>query len=477
MPAERKIIIFYPVAICIAICYIGDMELFTSPILIVDDDTEMRGVLQKVLQLNDFVTIDAADGIQALKLFGEKRPGAVLLDMRMPVMGGMDTLREMKKLDSDVPVIVITAYAGIPDAVEAIKLGAYDFIIKPPDFDQLAIIIRRAMEKSDLSRGFRKLDAVIDNTLESFLGNSGGMKKIVAQIKQVAFTDFSIIIQGETGTGKTTVSRMIHNMSKRSRSPFVSVDVGSMPETLVESELFGHEKGAFTGADQKKKGFFEVAGGGTLLIDDLQNVPLHTQSKLLRAVEDKKIFPIGAVTPVEIDVRIIGATNVDARKAIQENKLKSDLFYRLGEFTITMPPLRERINDIPYLGRNFMLEVAAELNKPMREISGDAIDQLKRYYWPGNVRELKNVMRRAVLIAESDVITSASLEFLLGGGYGSSIYSPLLQRELPTLNLRELEQIAIKKALELTDGNKTEAASLLQIDYSTLHRKIKKRTI
>jgi len=453
------------------------MELFTSPILIVDDDTEMRDVLQKVLHLNDFVTIDAADGIQALKLFGEKRPGAVLLDMRMPVMGGMDTLREIKKLDSDVPVIIITAHVDIPDAVEAIKLGAYDFIIKPPDFDQLAIIIRRAMEKSELSRRFRKLDAVIDNTLESFLGNSSGMKKIVEQIKQVAFTDFSIIIQGETGTGKTTVSRMIHNMSKRSRNPFVSVDVGSMPETLVESELFGHEKGAFTGADLKKKGFFEVADGGTLLIDDLQNVPLHTQSKLLRAVEDKKIFPIGAVTPVEIDVRIIGATNVDARKAIQENKLKSDLFYRLGEFTITMPPLRERINDIPYLGRNFMLEVAAELNKPMREISGDAIDQLKRYYWPGNVRELKNVMRRAVLIAESDVITSAYLEFLIGGGYGSSIYSPLLQRELPTLNLRELEQIAIKKALELTDGNKTEAASLLQIDYSTLHRKIKKSSI
>jgi DNA-binding NtrC family response regulator len=412
-----------------------------------------------------------------LKLFRETRPGAVLLDMRMPEMGGMDTLKEMKKLDSDVPVIIITAYADVPDAVEAIKLGAYDFIIKPPDFDQLAITIRRAMEKSELCRGFRKLEAVIDSSLESFLGNSDEMKKIVKQIKQVAFTDFSIIIQGETGTGKTTVSRMIHNMSRRSRNPFVSIDVGNMPETLVESELFGHEKGSFTGAERKKKGFFEVAGGGTLLIDDLQNVPLHIQSKLLRAVEDKKIFPIGAVTPVEIDVRIIGATNVDARKAIKENKLKSDLFFRLSEFTITMPPLRERIDDIPYLGRNFMLEVAAELNKPMREISGEAIDRLKRYNWPGNVRELKNVMRRAVLIAESDVITSAHLEFLIGGGYGSSIYSPLLQRELPTLNLRELEQIAIKKALELTDGNKTEAASLLQIDYSTLHRKIKQSAI
>jgi DNA-binding NtrC family response regulator len=329
------------------------------------------------------------------------------------------------------------------------------------------------MEKYELARGFKKLDAAIDNSLESFLGSSNGMKKVIEQIRQVASTDFSIIMQGETGTGKTTVSRMIHNMSKRSRNPFVSVDVGSMPETLVESELFGHEKGAFTGADQKKKGFFEVAAGGTILIDDLQNVPLHTQSKLLRTVEDRKIFPIGTVMPVEIDVRIIVATNIDARKAMQENKLKSDLFFRLSEFIIDIPPLRERVDDIPYLGRNFMLEVAAELNKPMREISGEAIGRLKRYAWPGNVRELKNVMRRAVLIAESDVITAAHLEFLIGGGYGSKIYSPLLQRELPTLNLRELEQIAIKRALELTSGNKTEAASFLQIDYSTLHRKLK----
>jgi DNA-binding NtrC family response regulator len=253
----------------------------------------------------------------------------------------------------------------------------------------------------------------------------------------------------------------------------VSVDVGNMPEALIESELFGHEKGSYTGAIDKQKGFFEVAAGGTILIDDFQNVPLYTQSKLLRTVEDKKIFPIGARQPVEIDVRIIVATNVDARKAMQENKLKSDLFFRLCEFTIDIPPLRERIDDIPYLSRNFMLEVAAELNKPMREISGAAIDHLKRYGWPGNVRELKNVIRRAVLIAESDVITEAHLEFLIGGGYGKKIYSSLLQRKLPTLKLKELEQIAIEEALEVTFGNKTEAASLLQIDCSTLHRKIK----
>ena len=444
-----------------------------DPILIVDDDRKMRVIMKTLIESSGWTTIEACDGVQALEMYSKERPSVVLLDMLMPKMDGLETLRALKSLDSDLPVIIITAHADVSDAVNAIKIGAYDFIVKPPDLDTLTNIIRRAIEKSKLSRSFRVLDAAIDNSLESLLGSSSGMKKVIEQIRQVAFTDFSIIIQGETGTGKTTVARMLHNMSKRSLNPFVSVDVGNMPEALIESELFGHEKGSYTGAIDKQKGFFEVAAGGTILIDDFQNVPLYTQSKLLRAVEDKKIFPIGARQPVEIDVRIIVATNVDARKAMQEDKLKSDLFFRLCEFTIDIPPLRERIDDIPYLSRNFMLEVAAELNKPMREISGVAIDRLKRYGWPGNVRELKNVIRRAVLIAESDVITEAHLEFLIGGGYGKKIYSSLLQRKLPTLKLKELEQIAIEEALEVTFGNKTEAASLLQIDCSTLHRKIK----
>ena len=444
-----------------------------DPILIVDDDRKMRVIMKTLIESSGWTTIEACDGVQALEMYSKERPSVVLLDMLMPKMDGLETLRALKSLDSDLPVIIITAHADVSDAVNAIKIGAYDFIVKPPDLDTLTNIIRRAIEKSKLSRSFRVLDAAIDNSLESLLGSSNGMKKVIEKIRQVAFTDFSIIIQGETGTGKTTVARMLHNMSKRSLNPFVSVDVGNMPEALIESELFGHEKGSYTGAIDKQKGFFEVAAGGTILIDDFQNVPLYTQSKLLRTVEDKKIFPIGARQPVEIDVRIIVATNVDARKAMQENKLKSDLFFRLCEFTIDIPPLRERIDDIPYLSRNFMLEVAAELNKPMREISGAAIDHLKRYGWPGNVRELKNVIRRAVLIAESDVITEAHLEFLIGGGYGKKIYSSLLQRKLPTLKLKELEQIAIEEALEVTFGNKTEAASLLQIDCSTLHRKIK----
>ncbi len=444
-----------------------------NPILIVDDDRKTRDILKVILEAKGWTSAEACDGQEALDIYRNVNPSVVLLDMRMPKLSGLETLQELRIIDNDLPVIIITAHADVTEAVNAIKLGAYDFIMKPLDFEMLAIIISRAMEKRELSRSVRKLDAAIDGSMESFLGSSDSMKKVIRQIRQVAATDFSIIIQGETGTGKTTVARMIHNMSRRSLSPFVSVDVGSLPETLIESELYGHEKGAFTGADHKKKGFFEVAAGGTILIDDLQNVPLYSQGKLLGAVEDRKIFPLGSMAPVEIDVRIIVAINIDPDKAIAENKLKSDLFFRLSEFTISIPPLRERSDDIPYLCRKFLLEVGAELNKPMREISAEAIDQLKRYPWPGNVRELKNVMRRAVLIAESDVVTASHLDFLIGNGSGSSTSSPLLPIGLPTLNLRELEHVAIRRALELSSGNKKEAAALLQIDYSTLHRKIK----
>ncbi len=450
-----------------------EMSAVSNKVLIVDDDPKMRVLMKAVLETKGFATLEAPDGAQAIKTFEDKRPAAVLLDLRMPNMGGIEALKELKKLDAAVPVIMVSAHADIGEAVQATKLGAYDFMVKPPDFDRLMIMLQRAIEKSELERGFNKIDAAVDNSLESFLGSSDSMKLVIEQIKQVAATDFSIIIEGETGTGKTTVARIIHNMSKRSRSPFVTVDVGTMPESLVESELFGYEKGSFTGADRKKKGFFEIAAGGTILIDDLQNVPLYIQNKLLRAVEDKKIFLIGSLLATAVDVRIIVATNIDSQKAVQEGKFRQDLFFRLSEFMINIPPLRERVEDIPRLARNFMNDASMELNKPMREISDDAIALLKKYPWPGNVRELKNVIRRTVLLSESDTITEGHIEFIIGGGYGTKMYSSLLKGELPTLNLRNLELIAIRKSLELTSGNKTEAATLLQIDYSTLLRKIK----
>ena len=242
------------------------MHPSSDTILIVDDDRKMRVIMKTLIESSGWTTIEACDGEQALEMYSKERPSVVLLDMLMPKMDGLETLRELKSLDSDLPVIIITAHADVSDAVNAIKIGAYDFIIKPPELNTLTNIIRRAIEKSKLSRGLRKLDEAIDNSLESLLGSSSGMKKVIEQIRQVAFTDFSIIIQGETGTGKTTVARMLHNMSKRSLNPFVSVDVGNMPEALIESELFGHEKGSYTGAIDKQKGFFEVAAGGTILI-------------------------------------------------------------------------------------------------------------------------------------------------------------------------------------------------------------------
>ena len=266
-----------------------------DPILIVDDDRKMRVIMKTLIESSGWTTIEACDGEQALEMYSKERPSVVLLDMLMPKMDGLETLRALKSLDSDLPVIIITAHADVSDAVNAIKIGAYDFIIKPPELNTLTNIIRRAIEKSQLSRGLRKLDEAIDNSLESLLGSSSGMKKVIEQIRQVAFTDFSIIIQGETGTGKTTVARMLHNMSKRSLNPFVSVDVGNMPESLIESELFGHEKGSYTGAIDKQKGFFEVAAGGTILIDDFQNVPLYTRANSCVPLKIKRFSRSGHV--------------------------------------------------------------------------------------------------------------------------------------------------------------------------------------
>lgn len=260
-----------------------------NKILIVDDDKVIRLSLSEVLKNNNFLPVDVSSGVQALEAFEKERPDVVLLDLKMPDMDGIEVMQEMKKIDADVPVILVTAHGDIETAVEAIKLGAYDFIVKPPKFDRLILTLKRAIEKIELKRKAENLNFAFEASLEWLLGNSNIIKKVIKQIYQVAWSDFSLIIQGETGTGKTTIASAIHNLSKRAKGPFIHVDMGTMPETLVESELFGYEKGAFTGADKKKKGFFEIAHGGTILIDEVQNASLHIQGKLLRVVEEKNI--------------------------------------------------------------------------------------------------------------------------------------------------------------------------------------------
>lgn len=446
-----------------------------NKILIVDDEKPLRSILIEILQKNGFPAVEASSSKEAFKIFGEEKPDAVLLDLKMPDMDGIEVMQELKKMDPDIPIIIVTAYGDIPTAVEAIKLGAYDFIVKPPKFDRLVFTLKRAIKELELKRSVRRLNTAVGASLEWLLGKSMPIKGIIDQIHQVAWSDFSIIIQGETGTGKSTISRIIHNLSKRGNGPFITVDLGAIPETLVESELFGYEKGAFTGAERKKKGFFEISNGGTILIDELENMSPYVQSKLLRVVEEKKVYPLGSTQPTEIDIRIIAATNKDIRHAVKEKGFREDLFFRLGEFIITVPPLRERVEDIEFFAQKFFIEAGFELNKQVREITDDAYNLLKKYLWPGNIRELKNVIRRAVLRSNDGVIRAAHIEFIIIGDKHEEIdpISSLSYKEPSATTLKEAEIKAIKGVLELTKGNKLKAASILKIDYKTLLRKKK----
>jgi DNA-binding NtrC family response regulator len=314
-----------------------------NKILIVDDDEKVRLIVMENLKDHGFLPIEASSGNKAIRVVETEKPSLILLDFQMPGMNGIETMKEIKKKDPDVPIIFLTAHGDISTAVEAMKLGAYDFIVKPPNFDLLVLTLKRAAEKVDLSNKIKTLNNEVKTSLEFLLGHSSPMKKVINQIHQISQSDISLIIQGETGTGKSFIARTIHNLSKRAGARLVTVDIGSVPETLVESELFGYEKGAFTGADQRKKGFFEIANGGTILIDELQNLSPYVQSKLLMAVEEKNIYPLGSTDPVKTDVRIIGATNTDIRKSVKEQKkFREDLFYRLSEYMIFLPPLRER---------------------------------------------------------------------------------------------------------------------------------------
>lgn len=449
-----------------------------NKILIIDDDELMRTTLRDILEANGYPVMVASGGRQGVEFFRKEPPSATLLDLRMPGMDGIETMQELKKLDPDVPIIFVTAHAEIPAAVDAIKRGAYDFIVKPPQYDRLMFTLERAIEKLHLTKEIKRLNNAVDTSLESTLGRSQGMTRIIEQIRQVARSDFSVVLQGETGTGKSLVARTIHDLSERAKRPFVRVDMGVIPETLVESELFGYERGAFTGAEKKKKGVFETAQGGTIFIDEMENMPPYVQSKLLSTVEEKKIYPLGHTTPLPIDIRVIAATNKNIKQSVIEGSFREDLFFRLGEFIITIPPLRERADDIPFLAERFLREASAELNKNVEALSEETMNLLVRYPWPGNIRELKNVIRRAVLLSEGGIIMPEYIEFLIEDDSMVQGTRPLMPlKELSAMVLIDVEKKAIKQALEHSKGNKTRAASILQVDYKTLLTKIKQYNI
>ncbi len=438
-------------------------------VLTVDDEEIVRFTLSEKLKEHGFSVKEACNGRDAVAICTSESIDAVLLDLNMPEMDGIETLQELKRQGSNVPVIIVTAYGDISTAVKAIKLGAYDFIEKPPQVSKLLVTLERAIEKGELEKKVKKLDTTLETSFEWLMGKSSAMKGVIAKVRQVSSSDFSVVLQGETGTGKSFLASVIHNMSRRAGKEFIKVDMSVIPENLVESELFGYEKGAFTGASRNKKGYFEVAREGTLFIDELENMSPYMQTKLLSAVEDRKIFPLGSTRPVNIDVRLIFASNKNLKKSVGKKEFRKDLFYRLGEFIIDIPPLRERVEDIPMFARKFLIEASTEMNKQIKEFE-DAIACLVEYHWPGNLRELKNVIRRAVLLSEDGVLRPKNVRFLLKEGeYNTENASLFPLREA----VAAIEKKAIKEALHINAGNKSKAAALLQIDYKTLLTKIK----
>ena len=455
-------------------------------ILLVDDDHDFRWATGNILQAVGHRVVHARNGVEALDFLETDVPDLVLLDYRMPGQDGLQVAAEMKKRIPAVPIIMITAYGEIDSAVKAMKMGVYDYVTKPVDNNDLLFSIKRALDKQDLVQEVARLRNVLSEraSLYELMGNSKPVKKLVRHVEKVSPTRFTVLIEGESGTGKELVARAIHDLSEVRDGPFVAVDCGAIPVSLIESELFGYMKGAFTGAYGDKPGHFELAQGGTLFLDEVGNVAYAVQQKLLRAIQERVIQRLGAKTPLPIDVRIVAATNQSLEKDVESGRFRSDLFFRLNEFSVKMPALRERVEDIPYLAGKFMDEVEKELNKAVGGFSKEALFSLSSYHWPGNVRELRNVIRQAVLLCDKNSsVQPAHLNYhspvpaateTMGFTTSEPIYGGSKSlKELVQFHMNALEKRLIHKALAEAMGNKSEAARRLEVDYKTLLRKIK----
>ncbi len=454
-------------------------------VLIIDDMEDIHWVIGEMLKSEGYLPLSARNGREAIEKIEKTYPDAVLLDIRMPEMDGIELLKEFRKRRWRIPVIVLTAFGEIPGAVEAMKLGAYDYLVKPFENQEVLLRVQRALKERELQEELNTLKSQLDEraTFSELMGSSDAMKKVFEQIRCVANTDFTVVLYGETGSGKELVAKAIHNLSPRRDKNFVVVDCGSIPEHLLESELFGHEKGAFTSAYTTKEGQFELAKGGTVLLDEIGNLPLLMQNKLLRVLQEKCIRRVGGKHDIKVDIRVIVAGNERLEDLLAQNRFRRDLYYRLNEFTIEIPSLEERKDDILLLSQHFLKLTNKELNKEIRGFTEAAVERLLSYSWPGNVRELKNVIRRAILLAaDNDSIEPKHL--LLSKSEtcydqpppshgtrfdeeGCSLW------EIVKKAVRDVESKTILETLKRVGGNKSKAAKLLKIDYSTLHYKIK----
>ncbi len=441
-------------------------------ILITDDEKDLRQVLNTVLCDAGFEVVEAADGKAALKILRESPPDVVLLDINMPGMSGMQVLQEAGRLGSVPPIVILTGFGSIHSAVEAMREGALDYLTKPFDNEDLLRVLRRAVKHHG-----KKAISEDDCSLATLMGPSAEIQKLSSMVRLVAPTEFTVVISGETGAGKELVAKEIHRLSQRSAGPFMPVDCGCIAPTLIESELFGHVKGAFTGADHSQPGKFEEAAGGTLFLDEVQNLSLAVQTKLLRALQERRIYRVGSPHSIELNVRILAATNEDLSGLIEAGRFRHDLYHRLTEFAITVPPLSGRPSDLRYLTNRFLRETCQELNKPLRNLSEAAQNVLLAHHWPGNVREFRNVIRRAVLLAGTEIhpehllIDNASSPQPSPGA--EPVFTPMSLKAVVRQRTIEQEREILVRTLHHTNGNHAEAARLLQIDYKTMRLKAK----
>jgi len=442
-------------------------------ILVVDDEESHRIMLRAVLKDEGYEVAEAADGSEAVRAVEQEPFDLILLDVRMKTMDGIEALNEIRKISPLIPVLIMTAYASVKTAVEALKAGAFDYLTKPLDIEELKILIEKALELYHLREENLTLKERLGDRFDfsKIIGKSRKMIELFDTLSLVAPTDATILILGESGTGKELVANAIHHNSFRKSQPFIKISCSALPETLLESELFGHERGAFTGAIARRDGRFQLAHRGTIFLDEVGEMNPTTQMKLLRVLQEKEFEPLGSVQTLKVDVRVIAATNKDLDQEVKKGRFREDLFYRLNVVPISLPPLRERKEDIPALAQHFFEVYRDKNQKGLKDISNKTMDLLSRYDWPGNIRELENCLERAVIMARGEVIAPADLpphiQVLSGKEQGQAIDFPA------GISLEEVERALILKTLEETGGNRSRAAESLGINRRTLLNKLK----
>jgi DNA-binding NtrC family response regulator len=449
-----------------------------NKILVVDDEHLIRWSLEQNLKKQGYDIITAGTGEDALRLVREQQPDLVLLDIQLPGISGIEVLEKIKEFDEDIIVVMLTAHGGLETAVNAMRLGAYDYVSKPFNLDELSIIIKKALENCDLKREVTRLRTETKKSAPNIIGQSRQTQYLMEVLDKVARSEAStVLVQGESGTGKELVAKWIHYSSNRAEKPFIAINCAAVPATLLESELFGHEKGAFTDAKATKKGLFELADGGTVFLDEIGDMEMGMQAKLLRFLEDRSFRRIGGGRVYTVDVRIISATNKDLQKSIEEKSFRNDLYYRLQVIPIFLTPLRERKEDILALASHFVELYNKDFNKKVQGIAGMAERMMLDYSWPGNVRELKNVIERAIILGNDETLLLDHLPLEIVAKSSQQVIDiPMSAFRLPPegIDIEEVEKELIRQALEITEWNQSKAAKKLNLGIDAFRYRMKK---